>query len=124
MNDRKLYLLSLGLSIFGIFLISTFTYLTGPAKVKISSIDSDYEGQRINTEGVARDVYTTKDGHLFFHVKDRRDEIKVAVFREDMKEMGLDEDSVQSGDRLSITGDVKSWNNELEIIPVKIEKIP
>ncbi|MFB6217327.1 MAG: exodeoxyribonuclease VII large subunit [Candidatus Aenigmatarchaeota archaeon] len=121
MDDRSLYRFSLILSVAGILFILVLVHFTGPEAVKVSSIDSDHVGQRIQTQGQIEGLHTTETGHLFFHVKDERDEIRVVVFREDLAEMGLNRKLIQNGDVVSITGDVDTWNGQLEIVPTRIE---
>lgn len=120
MDDTTLYKICLVFSVAGIVLLFAFTVLLGPEKVELSSIDESYVGDRITTEGYVNDVRHSEDGHLFFHVKGGSGDIKIAVFSDNMREMGLKKGTIVNGDRVRVTGDVKRWKGEIEIIPTSI----
>jgi DNA/RNA endonuclease YhcR with UshA esterase domain len=113
-------------SIVGIFLIYFFAKSTSPSTIKLSDIDFDMIGRVVSSEGkiVSRNVHEA--GHLFLVIEDEGKRIQVPIFASLMNklnEAGLSAKDFAIGKRLSITGLVSEYREQIQIVPRKVEDI-
>ncbi|MFP4045986.1 MAG: exodeoxyribonuclease VII large subunit [Candidatus Aenigmatarchaeota archaeon] len=123
MKDKRLYKISLLISLAGLTVLLVWASLIEPDKVGIQSITREDIGQEVVVEGSIETMDWLEEGHLFFHVKDRKDRIMVVLFKDDAEGMGINRNSLEVEERVEVTGEVKDYNGQLEIIPSRIEKL-
>lgn len=120
MDDRTLYYFCLIFSAVGIVSLMVFSSMTSPEKVEVSSIGEDDIGSEVEVRGYIESVYKSEDGDIFFHVKEGKSVIDIALFSEDVKEMGIQENMIHEDKEVIIEGEVGMYRGELQILPDKI----
>ncbi|MEM7816281.1 MAG: OB-fold nucleic acid binding domain-containing protein [Candidatus Aenigmatarchaeota archaeon] len=116
-SDKQLNKISLIITIIGIISLIIFSIFTAYREVKISEINYNLLGQKIQTFGrVISEPKLSKNTLLFIISDENNNKINVVMFN--MKEIFINKD-----DKILIFGKVADYNNELEIIANKIEVI-
>lgn len=112
MERKKLYKISVFLSVIGLTLMyASSLYLTNK-HVEIGEIEKSWSGKNVKVTGKITS-YTESGGHAFMDVSDSSGNITVVNF--DAQE------SFEQGDRVNVTGHVEIYKGELEIIVKEIK---
>lgn len=86
-----------------------------PGLTPIAKIDNDYIGLRTKVSGQVTDFYEHRNGHLFLELEDNSGgTISVPIFASVRSGLGKE---IWMLDRVQVTGEVKRYNGELEIVP-------
>lgn len=108
-------------SLTGIILLYIGAVQMQPSLTPISDIDKDFVGLKTEISGRVIDVDTHPEGHLFLKVKDDSGGvISVPVF--ERINSGLNE-NIELLDNIQVSGQVKDYEGDLELIPDSIESI-
>lgn len=88
-----------------------------PAVTAIASLNNDFIGAKVMISGRLVDLYEHIDGHLFLKLRDDSGGvISVPVFSRVRSQL---EEPVELLDFVQVTGEVKEYKGELEVIPDK-----
>jgi len=88
-----------------------------PAVTAIAGLNNDFIGAKVMISGRLVDLYEHIDGHLFLKLRDDSGGvISVPVFSRVRSQL---EEPVELLDFVQVTGEVKEYNGELEVIPDK-----
>lgn len=121
MSEKIVTRLSLLCSLTGLAALYVAAANTRPAVTAIASLNDDFIGAKVMISGRLIDLREHIDGHLFMKLKDDfGGAISVPVFasvRSQLKE------SVELLDVVQVTGLVKEYRDELEVIPDKASDI-
>lgn len=79
---------------------------------------SNFLGQKVSVKGTVENYRVSKDGHAFFAVSDMSGSIKAVVFRNSNIEAVY---NLKEGQKITLTGKVQEYKDELEIIGSKID---
>lgn len=123
MDDEKIYKISLSISLAGLVILFFWSSVTEPERIGIGSLGREDVGSEVEITGSVGNIKQVKEGHIFFHVKDRKEKILVVLFKDDADEMSLTKESLNEGEEVKITGEVKKYEDQLEIIPRRIERV-
>jgi len=117
MSEKVVTRLSLLCSLTGLAALYVAAANTRPTVTAIASLNDDFIGTKVMISGRLIDLYEHIDGHLFMKLKDDSGGvISVPVFasvRSQLKE------SIELLDVVQVTGSVKKYQDELEVIPDK-----
>jgi DNA/RNA endonuclease YhcR with UshA esterase domain len=117
MSEKIMARLSLLCSLTGLAALYVAAANTRPAVTAIASLDENFVGAKVMISGKLIDLRAHADGHLFLKVKDDSGgTILVPVFarlRSQLKE------PIELLDVVQVTGVVKKYRGELEVIPDK-----
>jgi len=115
--DNKLILkISLSIAMIGIIGLYIFTS-TSQNIIEIREMP-DFLGERVTVQGTVDKYYVSKDGHVFFDLHDSSGLTKVVVFQNSNIEAVY---NLQDGEKITLTGKVQEYKNDLEIIGSKID---
>jgi len=103
----KLKHISLIFSITGIAVLYFISTLTTPYIIELNEIPN-YEGKIVTTQGIVTNHYITKHGSQIITIQDKNTTATIYL------EGKID---VEYGDKLQITGEIKKYKEEWEIIP-------
>lgn len=109
----KLKHISLIFSITGIAVLYFISTLTTPYIIELNEVPN-YEGKIVTTQGIVINHYETKHGSQIITIQDKN--TTVTIFLEGKIE-------VEYGDKLQITGEIKKYKEEWEIIPSDAKSI-
>ncbi len=112
MKDESLVKLSILTSVIGISGLLLFLLVSKPLQVRVQDIDETLLGKRVEVVGKVDDLFS-KNGHIFFYLRNTS-EIKVVVFRNTVKRLGLED--LRDGDSVKVVGTVERYRGEIEII--------
>ena len=118
-SDSQLMKLSFAITVIGIVSLFLIVQLIEPLFVRIGDINEAMSGQLIMTEGKISS-FNTNDGHIFLTLSDKSGEIKVVMFKNQVTDSNYE---LKNSDEIRVEGSVSIYENELEIIAEKIEKI-
>lgn len=118
-DERLLSRLCVALSIAGMAAIFIITSVQQPEKAAISSLDANDVGKLAQIEGVISNIELTSEGHLFFSLVGDG-EIRVVLFKPDLAALGLSPEVFIEGRSAVVTGLVKQYRGELEIMPKEV----
>ncbi len=118
-SDSQLMKLSFAIAVIGVLSLFVIVQLIEPLSVRIGEINEGMSGQLIMTEGTVSSL-STVNGNVFLTLSDNG-EIKVVIFSKDAGKNNAYE--LKNNDKIRIEGRVSIYENELEIIAEKIEKI-
>jgi len=117
MSERIIAKLSLLCSLTGLAALYFSAANTHPAITAIAKLNEDFAGTKVTISGRIIDLRNHTDGHLFLKLKDDSGGvISVPVFasvRSQLKE------PIELLDAIQVTGRVKEYQEELEVIPDK-----
>jgi len=102
-----------------VFLYIFVTNLYVPNQ-RIADITTDFAGRTVNISGTVSGLYIHRNGHMFFNLDDGTGKIKVVLWDtviEEMRMKGINVSDIRNGVNLQVTGDVKLYRGQLEIIP-------
>jgi DNA/RNA endonuclease YhcR with UshA esterase domain len=115
MSERTIAKLSLLCSLTGLAALYLSAANTHPAVTAIAKLNEDFAGTKVTISGHAIDLYNHPDGHLFLTLKDNSGgTISVPVFASVRSQMT---EPVELLDDIQVTGLVKEYQNELEVVP-------
>jgi len=121
MSERIVAKLSLLCSLTGLAALYFTAVSTRPAITAIAKLNDDFTGTKVTISGRVIDLRNHVDGHLFLTLKDDSGAaISVPVFasvRSQLKE------PIELLDVIQVSGLVKEYQNELEVIPDKASDI-
>jgi len=116
MNSKKLLKLSIIIAIIGIGLLF---FLTRNLETSVQVRDLEtYLGETVKVEGEIIKLFTSKDGHVFFTLRDESGEIQIVAFRNSNIQEAY---NIQKGQEISVKGKVQEYKGKLEIIAKRIE---
>ena len=111
MNLFKISVIIAIIGIISLYFITNFL----ENKIDISQTRDNF-GEKVTVKGDVGNIFR-KNGHTFFRIYDFSGEIKVVAF----KKSNIPEAAeMKKGDKVSVTGKVAKYQNELEIIADKI----
>jgi DNA/RNA endonuclease YhcR with UshA esterase domain len=117
MSERNIAKLSLLCSLTGLAAPYFSAANTHPAITAIAKLNDDFTGTKVTISGRAIDLYNHVDGHLFLTLKDDSGgTISVPVFASVRSQMT---EPIELLDVIQVTGLVKKYRNELEVVPDK-----
>jgi DNA/RNA endonuclease YhcR with UshA esterase domain len=117
MSERNIAKLSLLCSLTGLAALYFSAANTHPAITAIAKLNDDFTGTKVTISGRAIDLYNHVDGHLFLTLKDDSGgTISVPVFASVRSQMT---EPIELLDVIQVTGLVKEYRNELEVVPDK-----
>ena len=120
-SDKFLIKASFLMAVVGIVLLFIFAQNLEPLEAEIKNIDDSYVGKSVKVEGIIDYIGYGKDKEtLFLTVSDENKDIKMIMFKKDLKNM---EGNLTSNDKIIIVGEVALYNGDLEIIARSIEKV-
>lgn len=121
MSERTIAKLSLLCSLTGLAALYFSAVNAHPAITAIAKLNDDFTGTKITISGRVIDLRNHVDGHLFLTLKDDSGgAISVPVFASVRSQLN---EPVELLDVIQVTGLVKEYQNELEIIPDKASDI-
>lgn len=121
MPENSLTKLSLLCSLTGIAVLYIGAIQARPTLTPIARIDEDYVGLNAVISGQVIDLHEHPDGHLFLKLKDESGGvISVPVFAKVRSELG---EHIELLDNVQVLGQVKLYNDELELVPDKAADI-
>jgi DNA/RNA endonuclease YhcR with UshA esterase domain len=117
MSERTIAKLSLLCSLTGLAALYFSAANSHPAITAIAKLNDDFTGTKVTISGRAIDLRNHVDGHLFLTLKDDSGgSISVPVFASVRSQLN---EPVELLDVIQVTGLVKKYQNELEVIPDK-----
>jgi DNA/RNA endonuclease YhcR with UshA esterase domain len=117
MSERTIAKLSLLCSLTGLAALYLSAANTHPAITAIAKLNEDFTGTKVTISGRAIDLRASVDGHLFLTLKDDSGvAISVPVFASVRSQLN---ESIELLDVIQVTGLVKKYQNELEVVPDK-----
>ncbi len=111
-------------AIVGIILLYFVMNSSNINPVKIGDINDSHVNDIINITGFIDEVNFNKQGHIFLEIKDDTGSIKVVIWNSTLDLLENAEyfkSNLERGNKINIIGEIKIYNNELEIIPIKGE---
>jgi DNA/RNA endonuclease YhcR with UshA esterase domain len=117
MSERTIAKLSLLCSLTGLAALYFSAANSHPAITAIAKLNEDFTGTKVTISGRTIDLRAHVDGHLFLTLKDDSGgAISVAVFASVRSQLN---EPIELLDVIQVTGLVKKYQNELEVIPDK-----
>lgn len=113
-------------SVVGLILIYVATINIQPTKIELKDINSELIGRSIVTEGTIVYKKTHTAGHLFLTISDDGNKIQIPLFSGFMgklKERNYSEDNFEIGVKISVSGLVDEYMDQLQIIPRRVDDI-
>jgi DNA/RNA endonuclease YhcR with UshA esterase domain len=126
MQKNFLTLICLLTSVVGLILIYIAAINIEPVEIKISQITTDLIGRSVSTQGIIKEKTLHPDGHMFLVISDGNSDIQVPIFSslmKDLKNENLTEEDFEVGKKISVTGLVDEYKNNLQILPRKTSDI-
>jgi exonuclease VII large subunit len=118
MNSKTILKVSVIIAVVGIALLF---FLTRNLENNVSVKDLEtYLGESVTVEGQIFKLFTSKDGHVFFKIRDETGEIQVVAFRNSNIQEAY---NIQKGQTIKVKGKVQEYKNDLEIIAKRIEYV-
>lgn len=115
MDEKTMTKLSLLCSLTGLAAIYTAAMQVRPTMTPIASLDNQFVGLKVAVSGQVVDSYEHPDGHLFLKLHDDSGSVvSVPVFARVRAELG---EPIEFLDIVQVTGEVKLYKGELEVIP-------
>jgi len=115
MDEKTMAKLSLLCSLTGLGAIYAAAMQVRPTMTPIASLDNQFVGLKVAVSGQVVDSYEHPDGHLFLKLRDDSGSVvSVPVFARVRAELG---EPIEFLDIMQVTGEVKLYNGELEVIP-------
>lgn len=115
MDEKTIARLSLLCSLAGLAAIYMATASARPRITPIASIDNSFIGLRSTVSGQVTDYREHKDGHLFLKLQDSSGGVvTVPIFSKTRAQLV---DSIELLDIVEVTGEVKLYQGEFEVIP-------
>ncbi len=115
MDERSMTKLSLLCSLTGLAAIYAAAMQVRPTMTPIASLNDEFVGLQVEISGQVVDFYEHPDGHLFLKLKDDSGGVvSVPVFARVRSELG---ESIEFLDVVQVTGEVKLYGGEHEVIP-------
>ena len=121
MNEKTMTKLSLLCSLTGLAAIYVTAIQVRPTMTPIASLNDDFVGTKVAISGHVIDSYEHQDGHLFLKLKDDSGGVvSVPIFARVRSEM---RESIELLDTVQVTGEVKLYRNELEVLPERTSDV-
>ena len=121
MNEKTMTKLSLFCSLTGIAVIYAAAMQVRPMMTPIASLDNEFVGLKAVISGQVVDSYEHEDGHLFLKLRDDSGGmVSVPVFARVRAELG---EPIELLDVVQVTGEVKLYRGELELIPERADDL-
>jgi RecJ-like exonuclease len=114
MKDSKLIKLCLTISIIGLLALSIYAETANPPPINLKEIE-DYLGKTITTSGEVERVSITPNVSFIT--------LREGSFRTTVVTFDMLSTNIRSKDNINVTGQVKLYKGDLEIIAEKIEKL-
>ena len=115
MDEKTMTKLSLLCSLTGLGAIYVAAMQVRPTMTPIASLDNQFVGLKVAVSGQVVDSYEHTDGHLFLKLRDDSGSVvSVPVFARVRAELG---EPIEFLDVVQVTGEVKLYKGELEVIP-------
>lgn len=119
MNDRRLFKLSLSLSVVGLILLGVGVSLREPRHTQIDSITVSDRGEIVRVTGIVEDVVFNGE-HLFFKLTDGSGTIKVVVFENDLVRQDFYGSELADGARVAVKGRIELYKGTLELVANRV----
>lgn len=116
MDNQFIIKISIVIAVVGVLGLYFFTSM--PQKISDIREMPEYLGERITVRGNVEKYYVSKDGHVFFDIRDDSGIAKSVVFRNSNIEAAY---TMKEGDKITVVGKVQEYKNDLEIIVSKID---
>ena len=119
LTEKHLFGISTALAVLGLFLLFTASNSLDPPTVPLSQLDSSYIGKSVTTYGTLtsnRKYETVRILEIGDGETGSLNKIQVPLFSEP-------ETSFKPGDQLKVSGQVKLYRNQLEILPPSPEYV-
>lgn len=117
-SDKRLKIISLVVSLAGIFIIFLVSMFTGHAIVDIGSITEDDVGKYVMVNATIGGV-SLNNGNLFIEIYDGTGKINAVMFERTAR--GMDLYSFKEKDSVLVEGQVNTYKGKLEIIASSIK---
>ena len=117
MDDGRLAMICVFLSLVGIALLVVAARETKPVKVEISDLSEDDVGKLVEVGGMVASV-SESGGNFFIRICSTGC-VKAAVFRklaEEMRQYSVDLSLLRKGQAITVTGTVEEYAGALEVI--------
>ena len=121
-NNKKLILISIAVSVIGIAVLYFLSLQKGPEKTQIDSLDSDSVGKVVSVYGTIVSKQKSKNGHLFLKISDGEKKTDVVIFANVMKFFESDSEFV-TGKTILVKGLLEEYKGNLEIVPRKPDDV-
>ena len=119
MNEKNLLKLCLTCSILGLVILFIGVQYVEARVMYVGEIGEKEIGNLVSVKGRVYSRYYTGE-HMFFTLKDKTGEIKVVVFENTIKRLGIEPGEIKNGLEISIEGVVERYKGELEILPERV----
>ena len=109
-------------SIAGLAFLYVIVVNFNPIQVGISEIGSDSVGKYVSVSGEISDMYSHKDGHIFFDLNQGSDAIRVVIWNSDvnnLKSRGMNISEICNGASVEISGMIEYYKGQIELVPVR-----
>ncbi len=121
MDEKSMTKISLLCSLTGLAAIYVAAMQTHPTMTPIASLDNNFVGLKVTISGQVIDSYEHQDGHLFLNLSDDSGGVvSVPVFARLRAELG---EPIELLDMVQVTGEVKIYRGELEVIPERASDV-
>jgi DNA/RNA endonuclease YhcR with UshA esterase domain len=118
-GQKKLMIFCLITSLSGLVIIYFAATNIQPAYVKLSEITPELIGRAVSTTGTISSK-SSYSGHIFLTLSDYKAKIQVPLFSNylnSLKSKGIYSNDFSVGGKISVTGLVDEYKNQLQIIP-------
>jgi len=123
MDESFLTRVAVVCSVAGLVALFLLSNSTTSAIVPIGELTAENVGIVTRVCGNITNKYTSKQGHIFFHVTDRSGGIDVVVFNNSVGRVGANPHNLSTGNRVCILGRVDIYKNRIEMLPRDIELV-
>ncbi len=121
MEEKKLLYIALTSAIIGILSLFFISSHLSSNQIPISQITPEYEGSNVRICGKITSKTVTSAGHVFLTIKDNSGSIKVVAFNDTAEKLGIY--YLEKYDNICVSGKVKEYKGELEVLLSKNSKI-
>jgi len=125
LNQAQTIYIALFVAIAGIAILFLSAPSVKPEKLKISELSNEQLGRYVQLEGTLANV-SSREGNVQAKLCSQSDCVRLRVFYSmaiQMRDSGLDPYTLVSGDHVRVDGTVRSYQNELEIVPLKADSV-
>lgn len=123
MKDKTLYRICIIVSLIGIISLYFSIYHTEHQLIPLEEVNRDKVGSNVRTEGVIAEKTITSQGHVFYEIVEDDESIEVAIFDNLIDDFNINPAQIDEGSKIEVFGEVDIYQNELQIIPRRIEVI-
>lgn len=116
MENALIVKLAISVAVIGV--IGMYFFTSMPQKISDIREMPEYLGEQITVRGTVENYYVSKDGHVFFDLRDSSGIAKMVAFRNSNIEAAY---NIKDGEKITVVGKVQEYKSDLEIIVSKID---